>query len=336
MTGWLVIVTSLVSSAFLTGVVRRIALKRGVLDVPNARSSHSVPTPRGGGVAIAGTCLIAWLACWGMGLMPSGLVIALTGGGLAVALVGMADDYRSLHPGLRFLAHVASAGWALYWIGGLPPVQVGGQVYDLGVAGVLLGAVAIVWVINLLNFMDGIDGIAASEAAFISIAGAWFSLGTIMGSGAVPSLVLAASCLGFLLWNWPPAKIFMGDAGSGFLGFSIAVLALGASAEASAAPFVWLTLAGGFFVDATVTLLRRLLRGARVYQAHREHAYQWLSRRWRSHRAVDLAFLLVNLLWLAPLGWYAAEHPARAAAIALLALAPLIPLALLAGSGRPE
>jgi Fuc2NAc and GlcNAc transferase len=336
LSGWWIVVGASLVTAVLTAVVRSFTLKRGVLDVPNARSSHSVPTPRGGGVAIAATCLVAWAICWTGGLMPSGLAIALIGGGLVIALVGMLDDYRSLTPGLRFSAHALSACWALYWTGGLPPLQIGGEIHDLGIPGEILGVIAIVWVINLFNFMDGIDGLAASETAFVAAGGGCFALLASGGGAGVPSLVLAAACLGFLVWNWPPARIFMGDAGSGFLGFALAVLALGASADAPAAPFLWLMLAGCFFIDATVTLLRRLLRRARVYQAHREHGYQWLARRWRSHLPVDVVFLLVNLLWLAPLAWYASEHPARAAAICALALVPLIPAALLAGAGRPE
>jgi Fuc2NAc and GlcNAc transferase len=173
------------------------------------------------------------------------------------------------------------------------------------------GALGIAWTVNLFNFMDGIDGIASAEAVFISWGGAW--LAPLMGSAAaVPAVgcTFGAVCCGFLVWNWPPARIFMGDVGSGYLGFVLVVLALAATRENPAALAVWLILGGIFFCDAFVTLVRRLARGERLYQAHRSHAYQWLSRRWGSHRSVTLAVVCVNLGWLLPAAWFAAVHPA--------------------------
>jgi Fuc2NAc and GlcNAc transferase len=141
-------------------------------------------------------------------------------------------------------------------------------------------------------------------------------------------------CCGFLLWNWPPAKIFMGDVGSGYMGYVIVVLALAAARENPAALLVWLILGGVFFCDATVTLVRRLIRGERVYQAHRNHAYQRLARRWGSHRAVTVAVIIVNLAWLFPCAWLASVYPGRAAWIVIIALAPLTLSAFLAGAGQ--
>jgi Fuc2NAc and GlcNAc transferase len=142
--------------------------------------------------------------------------------------------------------------------------------------------------------------------------------------------------VGFLLWNWPPAKIFMGDVGSGYLGYVIAVLALAAARDDPVALWVWLILGGVFFVDATVTLVRRVLRGDRIHQAHRSHAYQWLARRWGSHRRVIVIVTILNLLWLLPCAFLATLHPDHAVAIAVVALAPLVALAFAAGSGRRE
>ena len=132
--------------------------------------------------------------------------------------------------------------------------------------------------LNLFNFMDGIDGLAASEALFVIRAGAWLSAAG--GGVTAASGVLAGACAGFLLWNWPPARIFLGDAGSGYLGYVTAVLALASARGNSDAIWVWLILGGVFFVDATVTLVRRVLRGEHVHEAHRTHSYQWLARRW--------------------------------------------------------
>jgi Fuc2NAc and GlcNAc transferase len=182
--------------------------------------------------------------------------------------------------------------------------------------------------------MDGIDGIAASEAIFVACAGAL--LGLLGGfASAVPPMAVAfaAACGGFLVWNWPPARIFMGDVGSGYLGYVIAVLALAATRENPVALWTWLILGGVFFVDATVTLVRRLIHGDRIYEAHRSHAYQWLARRWGSHAKVTCAVLAVNVLWLLPCAVFATRRPSLAAATVVFALAPLVLLAI-ATSGR--
>jgi Fuc2NAc and GlcNAc transferase len=334
---WLIVAATFVFSALLTGVVRRLALSRGLLDVPNARSSHEAPTPRGGGAAVVLSALIAWIALGLMGVIPTGIVAALSGGGMAIAAVGLLDDRSRLSPRHRLLVHFAAALWALVWLKGLAPVQVGEHVIVFGWAGYLLGVLGIVWTLNLFNFMDGIDGIAACEAIFVVCGG--MLLARVSGghpTQPAAGLVFVAACCGFLLWNWPPARIFMGDVGSGFLGYVIAVLAVIEAHESALALLVWLILGGVFFVDATVTLVRRLLRRERLHEAHRTHAYQWLSRRWGSHRRVTLTVLAVNVLWLLPLATLAAQSPAHAPLFVAAALVPLIMLAIAARAGAPE
>jgi Fuc2NAc and GlcNAc transferase len=335
--GLLITLSALAASALLTRLVRRIAAGRGVLDVPNPRSSHGVPTPRGGGVAIVvvTTAGLLILARWGMVQWP--LLCALIGGGLAVALVGAADDRRSLSATLRLTVHFAAALWALAWLGGLPPLRIGNQLIALGWVGYLLGACGIVWALNLFNFMDGIDGIAASEAIFVALAGTLLTSSFAQGAGVgFAALLFAAACGGFLLWNWPPASIFLGDVGSGYMGYVIVVLALSANRDNPVALWVWLILGGVFFVDATLTLLRRLLRGERVYQAHRSHAYQWLARRWGSHGKVSLAVLALNVVWLLPWAVLAETFPRYAAVSVLAAFAPLAVLAAVIGARNGE
>jgi Fuc2NAc and GlcNAc transferase len=323
-----------VAAAALTALVRSFALARGVLDIPNRRSSHSQATPRGGGIAIVAAATLALLVLWLRGSIPRELLLALAGGGIVVAAVGFADDHYSIPAAPRLVVHLLAAAWAVYWLGGLESVRVGAGIAHLGWAGTVLATLGIVWFLNLFNFMDGIDGIAATEAIFIAAAGALLSSG---GDGVAPAAwVFAASCGGFLLWNWPPAKIFMGDVGSGYLGYVLAVLGLKAAHEDTAALWVWLILGAVFLLDATVTLLRRALRGERVYQAHRSHAYQWLARRWGSHRRVTLAVAGLNVLWLAPCAALARGYPAMAAWIALMALLPLAAAVLAAGAGRGE
>ncbi len=155
----------------LTGVARAFALAHGVLDVPNDRSSHSTPTPRGGGVAIVASTLAAASALWWRGLLDLPLYLALCGGGLAVAAVGFLDDRRPLPAAMRLAAHFAAALWALFCLGGLPPLCIGQLTVHFGWLGYVLGALGIGWTLNLFNFMDGIDGIAAGEAAFIAWGG---------------------------------------------------------------------------------------------------------------------------------------------------------------------
>lgn len=324
---------ALMASLVMTALLRRLALAHGVLDVPNQRSSHDAPTPRGGGAAIVVATTGALLALAWIGTIRVELLLALAVGGAAVALVGFMDDRRRLRVSVRFAVHVAAALWALGWLGGLAPLRLGGYTVNFGWSGYVLGVLGIVWVLNLFNFMDGIDGIAGSEATFVAWAGAALAAGASSGSAA---LVFGAACVGFLRWNWPPARIFMGDVGSGYLGYVVAVLALASMHDSAVAIWVWLILGGVFFVDATVTLLRRLSRGQRVYQAHRSHAYQWLARRWGSHLRVTLALLGVDVCWLLPCAAFAALHPRYAAATTVLAFTPLVVLALAAGSGRSE
>lgn len=327
---------TLAASMLLTVAVRRLALARGLLDVPNERSSHRFPTPRGGGVAIALTALSGFAVLTALHKVDFPLFAALAGGA-AVALVGFLDDRHALPAAGRLAAHLAAALWALAWLGGLPPLRIGDQVFTLGVTGTVIGALGVVWVLNLFNFMDGIDGLAASEATFIAWSGGALAAANSPANGAAAAaFIFGASCLGFLRWNWPPARIFMGDVGSGFAGYVIAVLALGTARENTVGLWIWLILGGAFFVDATVTLLRRLLRGERVHEAHRSHAYQWLARRWSSHGRVTATVLSVNILWLLPCAVLASRAPRYAAMLVVVALAPLALLAVIAGSGRPE
>jgi glycosyltransferase WbpL len=331
----IVAASALLVSYGITSFIRRFALRHGVLDLPNARSSHRTPTPRGGGVAI----VVATTGALGMlvllGAVSGGLVVVLGGGGVAVALVGLMDDRQRLSAGARLAVHLAAAVWALIWLGGLPPILLGDHLVTFGWSGYVFGVLALVWVLNLFNFMDGIDGIAASEATFVTWSGALLATGAASGVIA-PAMVLGAACLGFLWWNLPPARIFMGDVGSGYLGYAIAVLALTAARNGPVAVWVWLILGGVFFVDATVTLVRRLARGERVYEAHRSHAYQWLARRWAGHGRVTVAVLLADVFWLLPCAAFATLHPSLAAVTTLVALAPVLAIALMAGSGRSE
>ncbi|MFL5618860.1 MAG: MraY family glycosyltransferase [Gemmatimonadaceae bacterium] len=285
--------------------VRRYALDRALLDVPNHRSSHTVATPRGGGLAIAGVTVLGVAAAAAWGWIPTGLAVAIVGGGSLVATVGWIDDRRGLPAPVRAVVHLIAAGWALAWLHGLPALQVGTGLVSLGWLGSIAAVVGIVWMTNLYNFMDGIDGLASGEATIIGGFG-----GALLAAAGQPGLafvawLIAVASAGFLAWNWSPAKLFMGDVGSGFLGFVLAVLAV-ASENARAVPLlVWLTLSSAFVVDATTTLVRRALHGEQWYSAHRRHAYQRAVQGGMSHRRVTTIVLVLNtgLCVLAWLGW---------------------------------
>jgi Fuc2NAc and GlcNAc transferase len=313
----------------LTAWTRRVALRLGVLDLPNERSSHSRPTPRGGGLALVASSALTIAIFAFRHWVDHALAAALIGGGLLVAATGFLDDRRSLPAGIRMLAHVVAAAWAIYMIGGLPPLRIGGLVVSLGIWGDVAGFAAIVWVLNLFNFMDGIDGIAASEAVFVAGAGGALviAFGHDIAVGC-SAFAIAATALAFLCWNWPPAKIFMGDVGSGYLGYVIAVLALAAGRTSPVASMAWLILGGVFFADATTTLFARVVRGERIYLPHRDHAYQHLAVRWGGHRPVTVLVCAVNLFALLPLAVLAFAHGELAAMLVVAVLVCLSALVL--------
>ena len=314
-------------SCALTATMRRYALEVGLLDRPNERSSHSVPTPRGGGVAIVVSFLLIVAVVAATSDADGRLAAALLGSGALVATLGLVDDRKALPARWRFAGHLAAAAWVLFWLGPLPAVPLFGHVVDLGIAATLLSALYFVWSINLFNFMDGIDGIASLEAIAVSLGGA-FVWWLTQPQGDWPLAVAFAACVtGFLIWNFPPARIFMGDAGSGFLGCMVATLALWSSHTAPHLFWSWFILGGCFMVDATMTLVRRVARGERFSEAHRNHAYQYAARRHGSHKRVSVAFMLVTLLWLLPIAVAVALGRLDGLVGVLVAYAPLVALA---------
>jgi len=331
----LLLVAALVAFA-VTALIRRHARRLGTIQAPNERSSHTIPTPSGGGVGIlaGGTIATAGLIATDAWPLLVGVLAAL-----AVAAIGFIDDRTPLPARLRLTAQLALVALT---IGLAIPVDGLAAATGLPVPGMFVAAVALVvavyW-INLFNFMDGIDGIAGSQAIFMCCAAALLMV--LRGPDAAGTasfwmlLAVAAATAGFLVLNWPPARIFMGDAGSTYLGFVIVFLGLVTISAGVISLAQWSILAAAFVTDATVTLVRRLMRHERVFDAHRRHAYQHLSRRWKSHRRVTAGFIAVNLIWLLPLSWLSAVSGWTWPALALAYL-PLTAVALLAGAGAPE
>ncbi|SER65640.1 MraY family glycosyltransferase [Halopseudomonas bauzanensis] len=323
-------------SWFLTRSLRRYALSRSLIDIPNARSSHSIPTPRGGGVAI----VLAYLAVLPVvgyeGWLSWPMVIGLMGAGAWVAVIGFLDDHGHIAARWRLLAHFMGAAWLLAWLPELPRLAIAGTSFDLGLIGYLLAALMLVWLLNLYNFMDGIDGIASVEAITVCAGGALLYALLGMPMLAAPPLLLAGAVAGFLVWNFPPARIFMGDAGSGFLGVVLGGLALQAAWVAPQLLWAWLILLGVFVLDATFTLLRRLMRGDKVYEAHRSHAYQYASRQYGAHLPVTMAVLAINILWLLPWACVVALGYIDGLLALLIAYLPLALLAVRFNAGQLE
>ena len=333
---WWLLPAVAVVALFLTGALRQYALARSIIDIPNARSSHVVPTPRGGGVAIVASFLLSLILAASMGYVAWPLTSALLGAGAGIAVLGFLDDHGHIVARWRLLGHFIAAIWALFWVGGLPPLTFFGFTFDLGWIGHTLAAVYLVWLLNLYNFMDGIDGIASVEAICVCL-GATL-LYWLAGNGvlAMLPLLLAFAVAGFLYWNLPTARIFMGDAGSGFLGITLGVLSLQATWVAPQLLWSWLILLGVFIVDATWTLLRRLLRGDKVYEAHRSHAYQFASRQFKKHLPVTLTVGAINLCWLLPIALLVGAGRVDGFLGVLIAYIPLAILAVKFNAGAKE
>jgi Fuc2NAc and GlcNAc transferase len=319
-----------------TAAMRRYALRSDLLDVPNERSSHTIPTPRGGGVAVVVTVCAVTVACGMLRTVDSVIPLVVLVGGGGVALVGYLDDRYDISTLLRLAVHFGASILAVVLIDGailFPEPDAVLLRAALSVAAI----VGVTWMVNLFNFMDGIDGIAASQAAFMSGAAAILNVVTDgpAGLSVLLASIMAASC-GFLVLNWPPASIFMGDVGSGFVGFTLGSLSLVCNAETKVSIWAWVTLGALFIGDSTATLLRRALNGERWYAAHRSHAYQILARRFGRHQPVTLLFLAINVLLVLPAASIVVAMPRNGPLIAVLSVLLAGAASLILGAGRSD
>ena len=287
-------------SCVLTYAVKKYALKKSILDIPNERSSHKIPVPRGGGLAFVFTFYIAVLFLFLSKSIPTALFLALLGG-IPVALIGYIDDIKSVKSTIRISVHIFAAIWGIACLGWVHFLYFGvAQLSNLWLCS-FIAIFFIVWFINLFNFMDGIDGIAASETIFIALSSGILLLNSGYASVSHVCFVLAAVVGGFLVWNWPSAKIFMGDIGSGFLGYVLAILMWSTNNSEQLPTPIWWILSVVFIGDASFTLIKRMWQGKQWYSAHREHAYQHLVQSGFSHTQVTIGVLLVNIFICLPL-----------------------------------
>lgn len=332
---WVILATFLISF-LLTGYMRHYALKKNIIDNPNERSSHTVPTPRGGGVSIVITFLLVLV-----GLMISHQLQLTTGlilvaAGLGVAVLGFLDDHGHINSMFRLAIHFLIAIGAVSFLGGFSDVTLFNGSLHLGWFANIIAILFLVWLLNLYNFMDGINGIASVEAitTLLSLAFIYLLLDTQLSSELL--FIFAASVFGFVLWNFPKARIFMGDAGSGFLGLILGILALISLKTDPALFCAWLICLGVFIVDATFTLIRRVINGHKMYDAHRSHAYQYASRKYNSHTTVTIGVLLINLFWLLPIAYLASQKVLMPELLLFIGYIPLILIAVFFGAGKTE
>lgn len=319
-------------SVVITAIVLQLASRAKLIAVPVDRSSHNSPTPVGGGLAIVGAYLAGLLFLLWTGIV-SASELGVLAVSLAVAMVGLIDDRRHVDFRLRLIVQFAAVFVAMVWIGGIPhPATFGIFTGGSAVVWIVL-ALTLLWMTNLYNFMDGIDGFAGVQTFFVGLAAAGLLIHGEDYGLALLCLFLAAGATGFLVWNWPPARIFMGDVGSGFIGFTLGVVAILSIMHESMSLWSWLLLMGCFIVDATLTLLRRIVAGQRWYEAHCSHAFQKAARKLGSHQRVTVGLLLINVIWLLPMATLATIHPEYGVYLAVIGLIPLGILALWLGAG---
>ncbi len=294
--------------------------RRGAwLDHPGHRSSHTRATPSGGGVGIILALALSVSSAAGEASWPTPYwwLLALA---LVLMLVGLADDRYNLPARMRLGIYAVCCA-ALLWAMGpgviVHPAIPGWIIWPVSFAGLL-------WLLNLYNFMDGLDGLASLQCFLAAGSAALLAFLGGEPTFALFCALLAACQLGFLVWNWPPARMFMGDAGSIPLGFLLGGLALYGAGSGALPLGCWLVLLAGFITDASFTLLARWRRGARLMEAHSEHAYQRLGRHWRSHRAVDFLLIALNGAWLFPLAWTIWRWPEFQLLLVILAYLPLL------------
>ena len=282
------------ASFLLTYFIKNYAIKKSLIATVNERSSHTVPTPHGGGIAISITWFVGLIYLYFIGEIESTLFYALLFGCI-ISIVSFFDDIYELSPKLRLSVQAIVAIIGIYSLGGFDTLTFGFFDISNPIITNIFAFFMIIWFINLYNFLDGINGYAGSETVFLAFAG--FVL-----FGGAHFIVLAVAVLGFLFWNWNKAKIFMGDVGSTLLGYNIAIFTLYYANQESSNLWIWIILFGVFWFDATLTLFRRKRNGEQLSQAHKKHAYQRLTQSGWSHYkvtnySIGLNFVLFTIVY---------------------------------------
>ena len=277
-----------IASVLITWIVRMLALRANVIDNPNERSSHTIPTPRGGGLAFVAIWFIGMTIEFIANNVEQDLYFAMLSGLLIVA-VGVVDDIRNVSAKMRLAIQILASAAALYFLGGFQRLDFGFYVFENVYILTPIALIGFVWFINLFNFLDGIDGYVGIETVFI------FLFIAVMFQD-VYALLLSVAVAGFLVWNWQPAKIFMGDVGSTLIGFNVAICMTYYSNHDQLSVFIFLIITSAFWFDATYTLIKRWRNKENLGEAHRKHAYQRVTQSGFSHQKTSLLLLLTNAL----------------------------------------
>lgn len=299
---------------------RSFAISKGILAKPNFRTLHEKPVPKGGGIAFSTVFVAGVLILWLLGIASRELMLSLCLGGGVATLFGFIDDLMEFKVIPQLAMQIFLAGWVLFCFDGGPLTYLDWMPAWLAW---LSTCFLLVWMINLYNFMDGIDGMAASGAVFIAGVS---SIVALIGGNSNMALVfalLSICCFGFLLFNWPPASIFMGDSGSIFLGYCFGALIIKTVMYSEMSFWTWLVILAYFLGDTTTTLLMRIVI-VKKYVPHRSHAYQNLARIWGSHLKVTSLAIAYHCVWLLPLAIWSTLQRETAPIAAVLALAPAI------------
>jgi len=280
----------LITSFAGTFLILKIAVRKNILDIPNIRSSHTQPTPRGGGLAIVISWYIGLAALRYIGMIESDLFFALLSGAV-LATISFLDDLFDIKPGLRILFQIVTVMSGLFFIGGFKVIYLSGTILNYPVILTFLAILGGIWFINLFNFLDGIDAYASTETLLVA-------LGMLLVLNNPVLLILIFAVMGFLFWNWPKAKIFMGDIGSTQLGYILLILAIYFNNQFKFNFLGWLILTSLFWVDATLTLFKRWRNKENLSQAHRKHYYQRIVQYGFSHRKTVIISILINIVFV--------------------------------------
>jgi len=305
------------------------AIKNEIISNINHRTLHKTPTPRGGGVVFSLLIVFCIFILQSLGSMSNLMLYVFGFGGLAATLFGFVDDVKDLTAGVKLIVQLFLSGWVVYWLYSSELLLLDSVPFYVTIS---FAFFFMVWMINAYNFIDGIDGMAASTSVFVSstLAIVLFATEGPIEVVVIFALISTAVC-GFMFFNWPPATIFMGDAGSLFLGYMFGSLLLFTVLNDNISIWTWLTVFGYFFADTTLTQIMRVILVKQWYLAHRSHAYQNLARITGSHSKVTISVVIYNLLWVLPLTLWSTFQPEMGIVAAFLSIIPALVVAFIYG-----
>lgn len=304
---------------------KKYAIYTGIISNPNYRTLHELPIPRGGGIIFSTLFILAIFLIWRYLQLSDNLLLMLGVGGGVASLLGFIDDIKSIRARIKLIIQLLLSSWVSYCLYLDNLLFLNWMPLFLTIPAFLF---FMVWIINAYNFMDGVDGMAASGAIFTSLTLALVLSLTGSSVELIAIFILMAALIsGFIFFNWPPASIFMGDAGSVFLGYIFGSLLLFTSLNGYISIWIWLTVFGYFFADTTVTQIVRVISIKKWYLPHRSHAYQNLARITGSHLKVTSGVTLYNIIWILPLTLLSALKPEMSVIISMLAICPALVIA---------